>query len=146
MRKLFEIGRFLFIRRRKTRIAPHCEKIEMDAEKPLGMTPAEHRADESAPVAALRGETLVPQFAHQLDEDLGNLLYAEARLARPERKRVAGQRRRDDRKALCQERDQPPELDDRARPAVREQERDRFRTPARLVDEVQLDAADGDRE
>jgi hypothetical protein len=40
------------------------------------------------------------------------------------------------------ERNDPVEFDDRARPAVRKQERHGVGSPARLVDEVQLDAAD----
>ena len=58
------------------------------------------------------------------------------------RQRVAGQRRRDDGEVLGEQRDQLVELEHRARPAVREQQRHRVGSPARLVDEMQVDAAD----
>src|SRR6266480_1188342 len=107
------------------------------------MPPSENGRNESAPVAALRAKALVAEdVGHQLGESVGDLLDAEARLAGLERQRVAGKRRRDDGEMLGKQRDQLEELDDRAGPAVRKEERHGVRFPARLVDEVQLDAAD----
>ena len=115
----------------------------MNADQALGIGVAQARGDEAAPVAALRAEARVAQdVGHQLGESVGDLLDAEARLAGLERQRVAGKRRRDDAEVLGKQRDQLEELDDRAGPAVRNEQRHGVRSPARLVDEVQLDAAD----
>ena len=61
--------------------------------------------DERAPVAALRGEARVAEHVgHQLGEEFGHRDDAEARLARLERERVAGQRGRDDRERVGRDR------------------------------------------
>ena len=85
-------------------------------------------------------------------EDFRNRLDPEARLPGLERQRVPGERGRDDGKRVAriaavarrigQHRDQLQELDDRARPAVREEERHRRRPLPFLVDEMQLDPAE----
>src|SRR5690606_40132678 len=76
-----------------------------------------------------------------LGEEVGDLDDAEALLPRREGKRVAGKRWRDNGEVLGEERDQLVELEDRARPAVREEKRHRVRLFRRRVDEVQVDAA-----
>ncbi len=107
----------------------------------LRIAVAEHRADRGAPVAALAAVALVAQHVgHQLGEGLGHVFGAEARLARRERQPVARQRGRDHGEILLQQRDQAQELEHRARPAVRQQQRHGVRAPARRVDEVQVDA------
>src|SRR2546425_986579 len=129
----------------------------MNARQALGVLEAEPRGDEGAPVAALGGEAAIAQdVGHQSREDVGDLLHAEAQLIRAEGESVARQRRRDDgervrrvaaeARRVGQHRDQPLELHDRARPTVREQERQRRRTDAGLVDEVELDLTQLDRE
>src|SRR2546425_8065499 len=112
----------------------------MERDPARRITRGEARADERAPVAALHREALVAQARHQLGKTLGDLFDAEARLAGLERERVARQRWRHYGEVLGQERDQFQKLDDRPRPAVREQERHGIYPTARLVDEVQLDA------
>src|SRR5258708_3998408 len=118
----------------------------MNPVQPIGIAQPQHRGDERAPVAALRAEALVAEHAHQLGKALGDLLDAKARLAGAERKRVARKRRCDHREALGEKRNQLEELDDRSGPAVAEEQRRRVLSPARLVDEMQLDAADRNRE
>ena len=100
----------------------------------------EPRADERAPVAALHREALVAQARHQLRKTVGDLFDAEAWLSGLEGERVARERWRYDGEMLPQERNDFQELDDRPRPAVREQERRGIYPTARLVDEMQLDA------
>src|SRR6267142_4189881 len=115
----------------------------MDAGQQAGMLPSQNGRNETAPIAALRSEALVTEdLGHQLRERIGDVFDAEALLPGLEGERVAGKRRRDDGEVLGKQRDQLEELDDRARPAVRKEERHGVRSPARLVDEVQLDAAD----
>ncbi|MCZ7566403.1 MAG: hypothetical protein M5U08_23525 [Burkholderiales bacterium] len=134
-------------------VAPHREQVEVDADRACGKLVAEPRGDERAPVAALRREALVAEnLRHQLGQNPGDLLHAEARLPGPERERVAGQRRRDHRervgrigtepRRIGEHRDQLEELHDRAGPAVQEQERHRVRSAALLVDEMQVGAGD----
>ena len=113
----------------------------MDPAHPLRVAVAEHRTDRGSPVAALAAVALVAQhIGHQFGEGLGHVLAAEARLAGLERQPVARQRGRDHGEVLLQQRDQAQELEHRARPAVRQQQRHGARALARRVDEVQVDA------
>ena len=133
-------------------VARHRQEVDVDADELVGVRGAQVRRHEGAPVTALRGEARVAEHVgHERGEEVGHLRHAEARLVRLERERVARQRRRDDgervsriaaeARRIGQHRDQPPEFDDRARPAVREQQRHRARPHPGLVDEVQVDAA-----
>ena len=106
-----------------------------------------HRGDEPAPVAALDAEAAVAQhFRHQFRIEVGDVADTEAFLAGLEGKRVAGERRRHHGEVLGEQRNELVELEHRARPAVRDQQRHRIGPAARLVDEMQIDAADRGRE
>jgi hypothetical protein len=136
-------------------IAPNRrQKVEMDADHPFGMGVAEARSDRGAPIAALRGETSVAErLVHQLGEAVGDLLNAEARLPRFERQAVAGERRRHDGEGVRgiaakprrvgEARDQLHELEDRAGPAVQQQQRARGWSFAGHMQKMQIDAAEG---
>ena len=94
-------------------------------------------APQSPPCA--REALVAEHVGHQLGEDIGDLLDAEALLPRRERQPVARQRRRDhgegigriaaEARRVGQPRDQLEELEHRARPAVREQQRHRHPAP-----------------
>ena len=129
----------------------------MDADQLVGVHGAEPRGDERAPVAALRGEARIAEHAgHQLGEAVGDRLRREARLPRLEREAVAGQRRSDDgegvgrvaaeARRIGEAGDDLEELEHRARPAVREEERKGSRAPALDVEEVQVDPVQRHRE
>ena len=111
-----------------------------------GKRSAMHRSDERAPVAALHAEAVVAEHRHQLGVERGDLLDGEALLPRPERERVARQRGRDHGEVLGEQRDDLVELEHRARPSVRDQQRRRAGLARGLVDEMQVDAADRQRE
>src|ERR687888_1947848 len=104
----------------------------MEPEHPLRVARRQARADERAPVAALHAEALVAERRHELGEAVGDFLGAEARLARREGKRIAGQRRRDHGEMLSEQRYELEEFDDRARPAMRNEQRHGATTARRL--------------
>ena len=89
---------------------------------------------------------------HQLGDAIGDLLDAKARLPRLERQAVAGQRWRDDRegvrgiaakpRGIREPRDQLQKLEDRARPAVQQQQRTGGRPFAGHMQEMQIDTAE----
>src|SRR5712691_11514822 len=115
----------------------------MDAAQQAGMLPSQNGRNETAPIAALRAEALVTEdLGHQLRERIGDVFDAEALLPGLEGERVAGKRRRHHGEVLGEERDDRVEFDDRARPAVRKEERHGVRSPARIVDKMKIDAAD----
>ncbi len=112
-----------------------------------GYAVSHDRGDEAAPVAALHAEALVAEHVrHQLRIDVGDVLNAEPLLPRLERQRVARQRRRDNREMFGEQRDQLVELEHRSGPAVGDQQRHGVGLARRLVDEMQVDAADRHRE
>ena len=121
-------------------LAPHGEQVEVDAGDALGIPVPEHRADEPAPVAALRAEALVAELDHELREALRDLPYPETPLPRLERQAVARQRGRHHVEVLRQERDQLVELEHRAWPAVRNEQGQGLRISRARMDEMQLDA------
>src|SRR3977135_1360305 len=107
------------------------------------MLPSQNGRNETAPIAALRSEALVTEdLSHQLRERIGDVFHAEALLPGLEGALVGGKRRRPHGEVRGEERNDRVEFDDRARPAVRKEERHGVRSPARLVDEMQLDAPD----
>jgi hypothetical protein len=102
----------------------------------------------------LRSEALVAQhIGHEAREDIGNPFYTEALLSRSEGKAVAWQRGRYDSESIGrisaearrvgEQGDDLVELEHRARPAVREQQRHRRRALTLLVNEVHIDAGQG---
>ena len=91
--------------------------------------------DDRAPVAALRAVARVAEPAHQLDLGLRDARGIPAALVGRPGEAVAGHRRADDVEGVAGRRrerrvaaaDDLLELDDRARPAVRDDERERVR-------------------
>ena len=112
------------------------------------------KAPQSPPCA--REARVAEHVGHERGEGVGDLGRRRSAAGPAEREAVAGQRRRDHRervgrvaaeaRRVGQQREDLVELPDRARPAVREQQRHRVRTAALLVDEVQVDAAERHRE
>ena len=116
------------------------------------------RGDDRAPVAALRPVTLVAELLHQLAPEQRRALLSEAARRRNLREAVARQRGRDDRervgrvaavrRRVGQQRQDLADLVERARPAVREDQRQRVGPDTLLVHEVDvvvLDAVGADR-
>ena len=95
---------------------------------------------------------IAQRAVHQLGDAIGDLLDAKARLPRLERQAVAGQRWRDDgegvrgiaakARGIGEPRDQFQKLEDRARPAVQQQQRAGSRPLAGHVQEMQIDTAE----
>ena len=109
----------------------------------LGPVGAQPGGDKRTPIATLREVACVTQaLVHQGVEDGADLLAVLARLAFGERQRVAGQRGHDEAEVALQQRDQLHELEHRAGPAVRQQQRLGVGPAAGQVQEVQLDAVD----
>ena len=111
--------------------------VEVDARAVLGIERADPRRDLRAPVAALRAVARVPEARHQLDEracDARDVPAARRASGPRSRSRAATARSRGTRRRRAavrlrvgEARDDVEELDDRARPAVDEQQRERVR-------------------
>src|SRR5690606_12451298 len=133
-------------------VAPDGEQVQMHPDEALGVGVAEPRGDECAPVAALYGEALVSERAHEPGEAVRDRLDAETLLPRCEREPVARQRRRDDGEGVGgiaaeprrvgEKRDEFEELEDRSRPAVREKKRAGRGAFARYVKEMEVDVVE----
>ncbi len=113
---------------------------------------ADGRGDLGAPVAALGAVAGVAEPAHQLVPGVGDLLGPPARPAGLAAEAVAGQRRADHvesvrgvaavRRRIGERPDDLAELDDRARPAVRDDQRQRVLAGRADVQEVDVQAVD----
>src|SRR5512147_1543476 len=113
----------------------------------LRVAKPQHRSNERAPITALRCEAFVVEhIGHQLQIEIGDVLSAETPLPWRMRKRVARKGWRDHGEMLSEQGYQLVEFEDRARPTVRNQERNRILRSTRLVNEVQIDPADGNGE
>ena len=107
-------------------------------------------APQSPPCTANRG--IAQGAVHQLGHAVGDFLDAKARLPGFEGQAIAGKRRRHDgervrgiaaeTRRVRQARDQLEELEDRARPAVQQQQRARGRSLAGDMQEMEVDAAE----
>src|SRR5262249_3262105 len=127
-------------------IAPHGQQIEVNAGYSLGIAKPQHRGDKATPIAALDTKAPVAEhIPHQHREEIGDLLDSEPSLSGLEGKRISGQRRRNDGELLRQQPNQLVEFKHRSRPAVRDEQRQRIGASSRLVDEVQIDAANRHR-
>ena len=104
----------------------------------LGVDRGEPGRHHRAPVAALRAVAVVAEARHQLRPRLRDALHVPARLRRDARPAVARKRRRDDVEVFAERFDHVEELGDRARPAVRDDQRQRVRVVGAGVDEVDL--------
>jgi hypothetical protein len=118
---------------------------------------AEPRAHERAGVTAAGCEPVVAQgVAHQTNPEVGRLRDADTRRAEWARERGARKRGDDDVErvlwiaAVCtriaERADEVLVVPERPRPAMREDDRDRCRALAALVDEVDRDAVEVDAE
>jgi hypothetical protein len=133
-------------------VAPQRQEVQMDADEVRRAMRAQPRGDERAPVAALRGVTVVAQAEHERVEHRSDVRQRAAALIGREGKRVARQRRCHDRErvgriaavrgGIGEQRDQLHELEHGAGPAVREQQRRRLRAAAFDMDVVDVDALD----
>jgi hypothetical protein len=127
-----------------------------DAEQPLGRLPSHQVRDEGAHVAALGDVARVVEAVHQLRPRACDAAGLPAELGRLARKAVAGQGRQHQVEGVLggaavsgrvgQRADGVEELDDRAGPAMRHDQRHRVLMPRPDVDEVDLDPVDLGRE
>ncbi len=128
----------------------------MDAEQPLGCLAAHRVGDGGAHVAALGDVARVAEAVHQLRPRVRDAAVLPAELGRLAREAVAGQGRQHQvecvlggaavRGRVGQRADGLQQLDDRAGPAVRHDQRQRILVPRPDVDEVDLDPVDLGRE
>ena len=128
----------------------------MDAEQPLGCLAAHRVRDGGAHVAALGDVARVAEAVHQLRPRAGDAAGLPAELGRLAREAVAGQGRQHQvecvlgaaavRGRVGQRADDLQQLDDRARPAVRHDQRQRVLVRRPHVDEVDVDPVDLGRE
>ena len=126
------------------------EQVDVDAEQLFRMGDAEAGCGEGAPVAALRAEAPVAQHVrHQRREAIGDRLDAEAWLAGAEGQAVAGQGGRHHGEGIGrvaaeaggvgEPRNDIEELEDRAGPAMHQQQGHRVGADAGDVQVVQVD-------
>ena len=124
----------------------------MDAEQPLGRLAAHQVGDGGAHVAALGDVAGVAEAAHQLRPGARHPTRVPAELGRLAREAVAGQGRQDEvervlgpatvRGRVGERADGIEQLDDRAGPAVRHDQRHRARVRRPHVDEVDVHPVD----
>ena len=132
------------------------QQVHVDAEQPLGCLAAHHIGDECAHVAALGDIAGVAEAVHQLRPGLRDTAGVPAELGRLAREAVARQGRQHQvesvlggatvRGRVGERADRLDQLDDRARPAVRHDQRQRVLVLGPHVDEVDLDPVDLGRE
>ena len=128
----------------------------MDAEQPLGCLAAHRVRDGGAHVAALGDVARVAEAVHQLRPRACDAAGLPAELGRLAREAVAGQGRQHQVECVLggaavsgrvgQRADGLEQLDDRAGPAMRHDQRQRVLVPRPDVDEVDLDPVDLGRE
>ena len=132
------------------------EQVDVDAEQPLGRLAAHRVRDGGAHVAALGDVARVAEAVHQLRPRACDAAVLPAELGRLAREAVAGQGRQHQVERVLgaaavsgrvgQRADGVQQLDDRAGPAVRHDQRQRVLMPRPDVDEVDLDPVDLGRE
>ena len=132
------------------------EQVEVDAEQPLGRLAAHRVRDGGAHVAPLGDVARVAEAIHQLRPRAGDAAGVPAELGRLAREAVARQGRQHQvecvlggaavRGRVGQGTDGLEQLDDRAGPAVRHDQRQRVLMPGPDVDEVDLHPVDLGRE
>src|SRR5215216_7079466 len=114
----------------------------MDADDTLGREPPDLRRDHRPRVVADRAEALVAQATHELDPGLCDPDVVPTALGGRPREAVAGERRDHQVEVNGERLDRPEVLDDRAGPAVREDERQRVLVRRADVEEVDPLAVD----
>ena len=128
----------------------------MDADQPFGRLAAHRVGDRSAHVAALGDVAGVTEAVHQLGPGLPDAAGPPAELGWLAGEAVAGDRRQHEvervlgasavRRRIGERADRLEQLDDRARPAVGHDQRQRVVVLRLDVDEVDLDPVDLGRE
>ena len=114
----------------------------MDPDHSLRVAPRQVRRHARTPITALSAEAVVAETAHQFRPRVGDARNAPSGLDRFPAPPVTGQRRHDDVIGLAEAADHLHELDERARPAVGEDERQRSWGARGQVQEVDGDAVD----
>ena len=140
-------GWLLFARRR-----PEQRPIKMESSQALRTLRAHEQAYPRPPVPALRDISVVAEARHQRVPRRGDALHAPAGMRRLVRKAVTRQRRRYDVKGVLrlaaegcrigERRNDFVKFDDRSRPAVGEDDRQRVRVFRPRMDEVDVQAVD----
>jgi hypothetical protein len=128
------------------------EQVRVDADQPFGCLAAHRIGDAGAHVAALGDVALVAEPLHELCPGACRPAQVPADRRRLARQAVAGEGREHEverilgRAAVCSRigegADRLEQLDDRARPAVRHDQRQRVLVLRLHVDEVDVDAVD----
>ena len=162
VRPLRNPGQILFLGRAQGRVArtdrrtKACRKIvEMQADDSVRMAQRGRGADPGPPIAALHAEARIVQRRHQFRPEIGDDEHVRSSLRRPAREPVARDGRRDDserigriaavRRRVREQRNDLEHLDDASRPTVRQDQRDRRRPCADLMDEVDTMVVDLER-
>ena len=128
------------------------EQVDVDAEQPLGCLAAHRVRDGGAHVASLGHVARVAEAVHQLRPRARDAAVLPAELGRLAGEAVAGQGRQHQvegvlgpsavRGRVGERADDAEQLDDRARPAVRHDQRQGVLVLRPHVDEVDIDAVD----
>ena len=128
----------------------------MNAHHSVGVGEPKAGGDAGAPVAALRAEAVVAEPCHQFDPQVRDSKRVHPALTWAIGEAVAGQRRDHHveripgiptvTSGVAEERYDLEQLDERAGPAVGDDQRERGRPRAALVDKVDAQAADGGAE
>jgi len=146
---------------RPPRVPPRCSRearrprhkqVRVDTDEPIGSLPAHRVGDDGAYVAALGDVAGVAQAGHELGPRLGEAGGVPTELGWRGREAVPGERRQHEVKGVLgatavrgrvgERADDLEQLDDRARPAVRDDQRQRVLVPGLHVDEMHVHAVD----
>jgi len=129
-----------------------AQEVQVDAEQPGGCLAAHRVGDGGALVAPLGHVPGVPEAVHQLRPGAGDAAGVPAVFGRVGGEAVAGQRRHHQVERVLggaavlgrvgERPDDPEHLDDRAGPAVRDDQRQRVLVPGPDVDEVDVQPVD----
>ena len=134
----------------------HRRQVGVDAEQSRRRLPPHRLDDARPPVSALRDVARVAQPLHEHVPRTADALHPPAGLGRSRREAEARQRRNHDvegvlrpaaeRRRIGERTDELDLLEDRARPSVRDDQRQRVRVAGADVDEVDVDPVDGRHE
>ena len=149
LRQITPLGLILCLHQRG--IAPHRQKIQVNAQQLFCMHCPKPRRYKAAPIPALRAETLIAKHArHQIRQAIGNGFQAEARLPRLEGQAIARQGRCHDGEGIAriapearrlgQARNEIEEFKHRSRPTMRKQQRHGAWPFATHMQEMQINA------
>src|SRR4030095_4501561 len=137
--------------RPRSSVRSNLQITQVDADHWLGIVQRHERGDPRPEISALSPIALVTQTTHEAVPQPGDVLIVHARLTGPLGEPVTRKGRDDDVKGgtvyavgvwIGQEWHERKELDERARPAVGQNQRNAVPVPGLLMDEVDVDAVE----